>query len=526
MADQDDDLGNLPIKRLPVITPPLVDPNMIQAVQGGNPLSYTPSPAPPDVVPQVQPVPVNLHPSVSAQHIASMTPPSINDPQYRPSGLRNVLNAIAGGLAGAAGGPQVGMETGAALRDYKYNRAMQDYKNKLALAEAQQKAEQQTFEQAIKPYQVAAPLYTAESLAERRAAQTRQTDIGLGIKRELAQTAARKVDVQAAGQQSQAEHRKAIEKYMQAKLDNPKLDDAQYMFNLPPDEQEAFKKMYQSLHPNQTMDPRTKAYQTAMGRLGAQSSPEGLAAAENIARVQGVGRQAALGTIATPAQQELADQLTAQLVKDPDNYKAILDVAGTNLAVREHALSSYLKGDDLPKQMSTTERTAATNSRTVLSHIENIKSLISDPEVQADLGAIKGRMMKAINAIGTDVLKKGPEGSGVGDIIQRYGATKSAKEEQLLNLLAYLVTFEASSTSGTRPSWQLIHYLNTYSPRPEEDIAHFVGSIKGVEASALTRIKSAGQFTKGGMPMDQNVKTTPQGHEIEILDDPTKKKKE
>lgn len=509
MAINPDDLSDLPIYRRPIITPPMVDPSQIQAQPGTTPLSYTPQPPPLNAPPQIQPIPVNLHPSASAQAIAGMTPPSLTDPQYQPSKLRRVFSAIAGGLAGASGGAKVGMETGQALRDYKYNVAMQDYKNKLALAQEQQKAEEQTFRQATEPYRIAAPILSAESLAQRRADQTRQGDVGLGIKQEVADTGKANVAVKAKAESETERHHRIQEKYLQWKMDNPKLDDMQFLFSLTdPEDQEAFKAMYKELHPAQMLTPGEREQE----KINVQSDPRNLPKETAISQAKGAGTQAAAVTPATPQQASLADQLAEKLHQNPDDYKAILNTT-TDKAVKETALNKYLStGGSLPKDLAPTARTAVLNAQTALGHIDNISKLLADPEIQKDLGPFKGRFLKAVNTIGDNILKKGPEAGVDQKIMQAYGQTKSAKEQQLLGLLAYLVTFEASSTSGTRPSWQLIHYLGSYSPRPEEELSRFLGSMQAVKSSAQNRINSAYMPTERGQPIqDKNTKTTPKG---------------
>lgn len=78
--------------------------------------------------PQISFDPVNVPKSVpTAAERQQIIPPNREDPRFQNSKLRTVLNAIAGGFAGAAGGPKAGVEVGTGLRDAKYNRALADY---------------------------------------------------------------------------------------------------------------------------------------------------------------------------------------------------------------------------------------------------------------------------------------------------------------------------------------------------------------------------------------------------------------
>jgi len=90
-------------------------------------------PAPTQQIPNFSPVPEM--PAQTAQ--AQIHPLNREDPQYQNGRLRNVLNAIAGGLAGAAGGPEAGIKVGSSLRDMKFNRAQDAQNRRMALLKPQ-----------------------------------------------------------------------------------------------------------------------------------------------------------------------------------------------------------------------------------------------------------------------------------------------------------------------------------------------------------------------------------------------------
>ena len=106
---------------------------------------------------EIQPAPITA-PTVQAQKInippiqdlsgygRNMSDTVLAMPQrqdYNPGKLRTVLNAIAGGFAGAAGHPEIGMK----LRDQPFNNAIADWKTKFGaygdLAKQQEEQQKQ-----------------------------------------------------------------------------------------------------------------------------------------------------------------------------------------------------------------------------------------------------------------------------------------------------------------------------------------------------------------------------------------------
>ncbi len=68
---------------------------------------------------------------------------------YDSHGFARVLNAITGGLAGAAGGPLVGAKIGTMLADRKYNDAMDAYKNLTADQKRRMDIEKEQYERGL-----------------------------------------------------------------------------------------------------------------------------------------------------------------------------------------------------------------------------------------------------------------------------------------------------------------------------------------------------------------------------------------
>ena len=86
-------------------------------------------PIAPNVYPQTSPAPIPIKPAERLLPDEEIPLPRRQD--YNTSRGRTVLNAIAAGLAGASGGPWVGLKTGETLRDLPYNRAMKDYETRV-----------------------------------------------------------------------------------------------------------------------------------------------------------------------------------------------------------------------------------------------------------------------------------------------------------------------------------------------------------------------------------------------------------
>jgi len=438
-----------------------------------------------------------------------MKAPQRDDPQFKNSRLRTVLNAIAGGLAGAGpGGAEAGIKVGAALRDMKYNQALDQYKTNLGLAKT--KAESEAGRQKIGATEatVENQSLTAESLARAREEQAR--------------AATTRADTGRLNQQSLARHRLVLDDYIRWKQANPKLSDMQWLMTLDPEDREDALEIIKQAHAaKQKTDEEIAATERAklqasidvksepgnLGKQAATAAATGGASAES--RALGAAR-GELGAENLPKNVERTKAFVSQLERDPDSLHTIM--AQVPADQKPAVLGAYLaKGNDFSKKLAATQATAVENSKVALGHAANIETLFNDPEIQNTLGPLSGRIAEAVRAYGG----KAPGDKGVEfkseaerqaaqtEILNKLttGGSLTKKQQQLMGLLAYLVTFEASSASGTRPSWQLINYLGSRSPQLKMDPEAFLGALESVKQSASTRIEQAYKPTKQGMPV-------------------------
>src|ERR1017187_9097763 len=170
----------------------------------------------------IQPVPpLPAQAALEAAPVGSIAVPQRNDPAYQNSRLRTVMNAIAGGLAGAAGGPKAGMEAGSYLHDMKYNRAMGDYTNNLGLQEKKVKSEEER--QKVGNLEYLSP-FKAEAIgakANKDTASVGQTD--------------RKLTAQEEENKSKELRRQVLNEKTQWELTNPGRNPLEFKMNLSPE---------------------------------------------------------------------------------------------------------------------------------------------------------------------------------------------------------------------------------------------------------------------------------------------------
>jgi hypothetical protein len=205
-------------------------------------------------------------------------PPDINDPQYKNSRLRTVLNAIAGGLAGAAGGPEAGVKVGAGLRDAKFNRAQEAYDRQtedLKLKAGIEKEQQTRGEKEVTE--------TTQRGTAILSGEKKQSDAALGEK---------KLDLATKEQASKDKHRLELGKYTEWKMNNPKLDDLQYFMSLPDEDVPAAIAMMKKVNETKGNTPEAKgaikAAQT-QADINTKSLPENLRKEQQITAATGAG---------------------------------------------------------------------------------------------------------------------------------------------------------------------------------------------------------------------------------------------
>jgi hypothetical protein len=278
MFPQYDEFGR-PIKN--VISPSAMQlPTIDQALQR-QPVATAPGTTGPDFSPvNIQPA----QPLPSEQVRQGIQPLDPNDPQYKNSRLRTVLNAIASGLAGAAGGSKAGIETADALTNAKFNRAQQQQNRILQLATMQGDVEKEQIARAEKAAQLGI------QRGKEQAASTVKTEDQARKERET--------ENRVNNTASLVESRTARAKGLQDKLNQlpPELRTAMAISQMDEDQQMNIAKAYLIAHPKSQENTASKTQE----KINVESDEENLkkisktAAARGFASTQ--GRTEASGT--------------------------------------------------------------------------------------------------------------------------------------------------------------------------------------------------------------------------------------
>lgn len=473
-------LMSLPQQNRPMIVPQL--PPSIQA----QPQNY----------PDFSRIPIQAAaPSPAEASMSQLQLPDRSSPEYNNSRLRTVLNAIAGGLAGASGGPKAGLEVGSSLRDAKYNQAMSQYRNRLELLGEQQKGEEKQFERGAK-------------------------EVQSGVQRGVAQVGANYKERQATIGETNAETKKgeAVSKdklradtilNRQKKLDQlpPEVRTAQWFQQLDPEGQESYADFELAKHPQES--PESAAAKTTAKDI----------AHANVA-VSPLGQQAAAvttGTKTTAADAAHANApLNATSIQegqaaidrandDPDQAYQIAQSLSPD--AKKHFWTNYTGP---AKKLNAEETKNVNTAKTAIAHVNTVMDMIKDPVIQNAIGPLTGRISQLYQALGgrnpSDIQKN------LNSLDLNKGLAPESKEAKFLDMLKYLVLFEASTVSGSRPSWQLVKELKE-TQGAKFNLNRTIGNLEAARSSATNRIESIYRPSSQGKPTDKSVKKTRSGFE-------------
>jgi hypothetical protein len=530
------------------------DPNLMYD-QYGNPIGSRISPS---MLRQVMPPNVNLNiqPALATlgqqQELAKLPEyPQYGDPQFRQGKLRTILNAIAGGLAGASGGPQAGILAGQTLRDMPYTQALQRYQSQVAPILERQRIEQEQQERAAKEYQLQTGRVGATSLAGYRESEEerklRETGIKAGDLERKNRLAANRIDhvnymmthpknpmeflsgVDFSDPEAVAHAQETIEMYRQfTRAAPPWWQD--YISASPEKKKEmdaAFQARAASTAKGQVQvlgTPFQRAEASAGGHeVGPSKAVAGMtdkekADYEEYQRIK--EQQKSEQTAATTAARietekkeasKLANNLADQVIKDPDKawdiYK-LVPAAGREEFIAK--ITSEMKGR-IPRHLDPIEQRAATGATTAKIHAGWLINALSSPTLQARIGPYKGRLTALNQRIGTQVFDKETkeEQEARKGEVKRYdimqGLDPRSEEAMFLDLIKYLVLFEATSVSGTRPSWQLINFLSS-TQGPEFDLQGSLANLHASQQASDMRLKGLYQPSKEGQPVTPKIK--------------------
>jgi hypothetical protein len=436
-------------------------------------------------MPQIQPIAAGpAQAAVESAPVPPLVPPQANDPQFANSRLRTVLNAIAGGLAGASGGPKAGMEVGSALRDSKYNRAMQDYTTNLGLRTQQAASESGRQKIGETAALIPSKIQTADSLANSRAGNL---EVNRG-----------KLENSQANTGSLVESRKARSAQAQAKLDQLPEPIREFLAvsKMTEEQQSEYADFYAMKHPHETTAEKTQARIDTeaknIPKIAAVSGAKGFATASNAA----AGRTAEESSQVTPEMQTSYQDL---LKNDPTTATATLKMLPPGARLK------LLNQAGIPATIPAKEQDRLFNSKITLVHVDNARKLATDPMIAKNLSAFGGRIEIIKGKIGTGE----PDTLDYSKAMANLKPTEARKMGEFLNFLNYMVVWESTNLSGTRPAQKLIESLRETGPRASMSQDRLLGSLDAITRSIKANIKVI--LPKQDADKEET-KVTPSGH--------------
>lgn len=140
------------------------------------------------------------------------------------------------------------------------------------------------------------------------------------------------------------------------------------------------------------------------------------------------------------------------------------------------------QGRTIPAQLPTEVKNQEANSMISLAHIQNLRALLNDPQLQGSIGPIMGRVSKLETTVG-DTLSTDP------NIAQ--------KQQDLLTSMNYLFVREGKALFGGRPPEKLMLDLEKNSANPAMGRNFLNGSLDAAQRSAQTAVQQAQAYRYG-----------------------------
>src|SRR5271157_2296730 len=358
------------------------------------------NPAMPPVIPQAQQMPapdftrIPISPVVAMpaeSRLAGMAPLNINDPQYENSRLRTVLNAIAGGFAGAAGGPKVGMEVGSSLRDAKYNRAVQAQQGQIDLLKPQVASETERRRVGEEEVKAGIQKGTAQSLDVTR--------------RSTADKKKQEADTKAENVNSQVARRSSLTSQGQQKLDkmDKDLQEAIDWSKLPPEEHDKFLKSLEEINTAKNKGKETTAEKT-QAKIDIEAKPENVEKIKTVSAARGAssaeGHAVGAGTPAAVSAEERSSEAKAK-----GTAHGRLEELSSEFGIKAQTeiAKSLAEGRSLGNTLTSNIKETMEAAKHGLSHMPRIYGQIDHMEKDGKLGPIMSKWSDFMaGKVGTD----------------------------------------------------------------------------------------------------------------------------
>jgi len=417
-----------------------------------------------------------------------------NREDYKPSIWRKIGAAIAGF------GPE-GPKAGRAFLNSPYNTAMQDWQSRLSSIEPQVSMEQQRRKEDL----------DRSKLAQTMAHQTNQDVV-----------ASKKVDIsnKRAGLygediESKISRREALNENDLRRMNIPK-DETARVLQLEPEEQLQYIDTYNKLHPKES--PAQAADKTAArekAKIDVQFENKDKLGA--VAAATGGTREKAVleAKADAPLSTDEKDMVGSMVDKARENPDSAWDMLKLIPSAKAKANFITKVADVAPSKVLTAdERRTVTAGKTAIMHANTIKDMLKDPEIQANIGPLQGRLADLDQVIGTNTFQTGSHAQKEAALSSVSNKGLSYKMAKLLDMYKYIILFESSSVSGTRPSWQLINYLKS-TQGARFDMERAMGNLDASILSAGNRISSIYGPSKSGVPVEKKEKRL--GFQVEVV---------
>ena len=482
---QFDEFGR-PIQKYPVVNTgamPVAQAQMpapvAQAPAAQAPVAQMPAP----IADQFAPVQLpTVPPNPAQQGITALTPPNREDPQYRNGKFRTIMNAVAGGLAGAAN-PAAGVQVGSALHDMKYNRAMQDYKTKLGSLQAQDVAYQEPVAQGEKEATLGIQRGSGQALGAYRSVEA-------GAAQDRARVAQEESDRKKDADKVKASRSKMLNQLTQHQIDNPKVDDLQYIASLEPEDQPDAIKLLQQMHEAKQssldlIEAQHKA--AAKGTIAGGGTPGALGQVEAKAEAQARGQSRGAEEGKPEIDESTLNALVSKAKVDPGSAESEVKLLPDKQ--KRQVLAAMGASGDVLQHLSTREQDRLYSSYITRNHTANVRELLKDPQIVQNLGPVAGRLEIIKGRIGTGGQQE-PDQLDTSKVdMSKMSPTGQQKMGEFLNYLTYMIAWESTNLSaGTRPAWQLVKMLQATGPRASMAPDRIEGSLKAVDRSIQSTI--------------------------------------
>ena len=443
--------------------------------------------------------------------------------QFKQSKLRTVLNAIAGGLAGASGGPKVGAEVGTLLHEGPYMRAVRDWQMRDKNLESQQEQESKRWATGVAASGVGA----------------RQSAVAASVNNA-------NVTATQAGQRLNLDAWRAFTdqqvKYATANKPTPEEFKASMMASKDPAIAAVVNKMYEDHSPEGILasalargrgantatmelaaDPAyqqnvletagSKVATEETARQRAQQTPEAIAGAAAREGAIAEARENAKGRAALdPGILARAKQISE------DNPENVLTFMATLPKEQQMALWRLPQKEfATPPNVPIAGRNLLATARTTLGHVDVMSGMIENPYIKANLKALSGRMQVLRSKVGGEFFdasgnSMGSPRPGVTEIetvalrpekIKPGMPAKTAEqaeiEQKFITYMNYLVIWESRTATGSgRPAQKLIEMMKASSPQHYMGYNQIRGALSGIESSAQQQVDGILALTRGG----------------------------